>query len=608
MKRFLFFLLPFSLYLFPSAVFASGEFSTAFRSTYTVTKDAETIVSHQIKLTNQQANTFASEYSLTIGSTTVSSIKVTDGTGSLPFTSETSENSTTVNAKLSERPVVGIGGTKTFTIQYRDQDIASSVGKILEVNIPRIAQSKDFDTLETILIVPDNFGKPTTIFPNPTSQTKEGSSYRITFQQNNDTGISAVFGSSQLFHIALTYSLENKGLASTMESITLIPDTSYQRMNYDRIDPKPASVTRDEDGNWIATYKIEGKEKLHIAVSATAELFMSPTISIEEQHPENYLSSNQYWQSENPEIVQLAKTLRTPQAIYDYVVSHLSYDYSKIESDPTRLGGRVALANASKAICTEFTDLFISLARAAGIPSRELNGFAYTQNPKLRPLSLKRDILHSWPEYWDENKKIWIPVDPTWGNTTGGIDYFTKLDFNHIVFAIHGFSPTSPLSAGFFKTGDQEGKTIFVDPATSIESGLGQQIAVHISGPKRIPSLFGSSATLEVENNGQQAVYNIPVVVTSAPGLRVMGISPNIPYLLPGQALNRTMSIRPKMAFLNQKAPIVVTVGEQQSRYEPIITSPIISFQVGAVFFSVAGVISLVIAKRTGNLHLPRRS
>jgi len=82
----------------------------------------------------------------------------------------------------------------------------------------------------------------------------------------------------------------------------------------------------------------------------------------------------------------------------------------------------------------EFTDTFITLVRALGIPAREINGYAYAQNDRLRPLGLEQDVLHSWPEYYDFASQTWQQVDPTWGNTTGGLDYFHKFDLDHFTF------------------------------------------------------------------------------------------------------------------------------------------------------------------------------
>lgn len=592
----------------PSPAFASDEFSTAFRSIYTVASDTQTIVKHQISLTNQRANTFASEYSLVIGSTTVGDIRVSDDKGNLPFTTEESVHSTKISVKLSQRPVVGTGATKTFTIQYQDQDIASLVGKILEVNIPKIANAQEFTTYETRLFVPKNAGPPTTVSPNPSNISKTDSGFLISFENNYDSGISAVFGPSQLFQLTLTYYLENKGLGTKTESITLVPDTAYQRVGYKSINPAPHSIFKDADGNWIASYKLAGKEKLKITASVIAELHMTSSIPINQDDPNLFLAPTQYWPADSPDIITLARGLRTPRAIYDYVVTHLSYDYSKVELGTDRLGARAALASPSKAICTEFTDLFITLARAAGIPARELNGFAYTKNSKLRPLSLERDILHAWPEYWNDKEKRWIQIDPTWGNTTGGIDYFTKLDFNHIVFVTHGTSSTLPLSAGFFKTDDEQGKTISVEPLTvapSFEDSSNFSVTVH--GPGFIPSFFGGHVQVELTNHTLQALYNLPITV-NMPQLFSSEIPSSIPFILPGQQLKKNISLKPPAAWTYQKERIEITIGGKQGSYDVFITPPIISYQGGAVVFAVAAVISLFFAARARYLHLSRRS
>jgi hypothetical protein len=57
--------------------------------------------------------------------------------------------------------------------------------------------------------------------------------------------------------------------------------------------------------------------------------------------------------------------------------------------------------------CTEHTLLFVSLARAAGIPAREVGGLAYPD--------IGRPVFgwHAWAEIHDGRQ--WVSVDPTWG-------------------------------------------------------------------------------------------------------------------------------------------------------------------------------------------------
>jgi len=42
-------------------------------------------------------------------------------------------------------------------------------------------------------------------------------------------------------------------------------------------------------------------------------------------------------------------------------------------------------------------------------------------------------------------------IDPTWGSTTSGIDYFKNLDLDHIAFVIKGSESEYPIPAGGYK-------------------------------------------------------------------------------------------------------------------------------------------------------------
>jgi len=88
------------------------------------------------------------------------------------------------------------------------------------------------------------------------------------------------------------------------------------------------------------------------------------------------------------------------RAIYDYLVVTMKYD----KTIPGWGKGDTERACDIKAgNCTDFHSLFISLARAKGIPARFVIGF---------PLTAKDGLVkgyHCWAEFWDG--KAWIPVD-----------------------------------------------------------------------------------------------------------------------------------------------------------------------------------------------------
>ena len=171
------------------------------------------------------------------------------------------------------------------------------------------------------------------------------------------------------------------------------------------------------------------------------------------------------------------------------------------------MGAVAALQNPDQAICMEFTDLFIALSRAAGIPAREIDGYAYTENPQLQPLGLVADVLHAWPEYYDKDKGVWIPIDPTWASTSGGIDYFNKLDLRHFTFVIHGESSVTPYPPGSYKLGPNPQKDVYVSFGTLPENRI-TNLNVSISPVRTLPFL-NSIYLVNIGNPGPQALYSI---------------------------------------------------------------------------------------------------
>ena len=180
------------------------------------------------------------------------------------------------------------------------------------------------------------------------------------------------------------------------------------------MDPRPTNVIVDKDDSWLAQYNLLPSQKVDVIVDGKAEVHLVPKIQkLSEKESAIYIAQKQYWEASSDTIRELADELKTPQAIYNYVVKTLKYDFSRVTDSKPRLGALGALKEQNSAVCLEFTDLFIALARAEGIPAREVDGFAYTENSKQRPFSLVKDILHAWPEYYDKDQKTWIMVDPT---------------------------------------------------------------------------------------------------------------------------------------------------------------------------------------------------
>lgn len=493
---------------------AAGEFLTSTTITYEVKPDGATEVTHGITLTNKLSLVYATGYTLVLQGYTPSNVEAWDNKGPLTFTQEKVDKGTKINLAFNEQ-ALGEGSQLSFSIRYRQGDIATQKGQVWEITIPKQVDAGQVTDYTVRLVVPKSFGKAAFVSPSPLRT--EGGQEKLTYvfekKQVAATRIVAAFGQFQTYDFNLSYHLQNQEKFPVKMEVALPPDTGYQRVSLGDVQPKPEIVRIDEDGNWLAVYYIKGQENIEVKVRGAAQIFATPQDieKLSDGERQKYLAPSEVWQVADTKIATLAKTLKTPKAIYDYVVGHLSYNYNRVKPETKRLGAAMALEKPDQAICTEFTDLFIALARAAGIPARELEGYAYTTDPQLQPLSLVQDVLHAWPEYWDEEKNQWIQVDPTWGNTTGGVDFFSKLDFNHFVFVVHGSDPSRPYPAGSYKADGRKGRDVDVHFG-KYEQSKPVEISAELF-PKsavQIPFLW-QEGSLWVTNQGPSAIRDLGV-------------------------------------------------------------------------------------------------
>lgn len=593
---------------FPQTILAEEKnFATSYNVLYDISSDGVTSVTEKIILKNLTSQYYANQFKLTIGATQISDVKASDEGGPMEVNTQNQDSATIIDVKFNSA-VAGLGKTLNWTLSFKSKDFAEKTGKVWEVRAPRIA-SDDVESYNLTMSVPLFFGEPTLITPTPKSQSSSSGRLFLTFMgdQLKTSGVSASFGTNQLFDFDLSYHLENPNLVPIITNIALPPDTAYQDVIYQRMSPAPINVTVDDDGNYLAWYKLSRGDKLDVKVVGSAKLYTSskvknPTLS--EALRKRYTSTDKYWEKDNPAILnkaaQIVEKAQDPtdkaKLLFRFVVGALKYDSDRLSDNIERLGAVTALSNPNSAVCMEFTDLFIALARASGIPARELDGFAYTANPKLRPLSLNRDILHAWPEYWDEAKG-WVMVDPTWENTTGGVDYFFKLDLNHFVFAVKGLSSNTPAPAGSYKYIGQDSKDVKVSLSDKDFLGKPQlDIKVKVSSP--ILAGFPEKIKVSLTNLGN-SLYSSSDLAVNAGRLKILGTeglkSGPIPAFGTAEfELNLRTTRQPfgfKSLFENYQDEINVLVAGQKFSQQ-VEVKPFIIFQ--TVPFLAFGIISMM--------------
>jgi len=587
--------------IFPSLTFAqTGNFSNSADATYTIAESGVTHVKFVLVLTNNTSQYYASQYDLNLGFTDIENIKAIDSKGVMQ-TFLKSDNNHTILSAIFNTTTVGLNKTTPFTIEFDTTDVAKQTGNTWELTIPGLADQREFDNFSVHIKQPASFGKPS--YSKPPLM---GRSLDFTKEQLNSSGISIGFGDYQTYDFSATYHLNNRHLFPETAEIALPSDTNYQTISLDTLNPKPSEVLQDDDGNWLAKYTLWPKQTLAIKASGKVQVLLEPKEQpLDITMRKAYLAEQPYWDVTNTQIQNESSILKTPEAIYHYVVKQVTYDYNRVSQNQPRLGAAAILQHPTSAMCLEFTDLFIALARSAGIPAREVDGYGYTNNSTYKPLSLGSDILHAWPEYYDDIKRTWIMVDPTWGNTTKGIDYFSNLDLDHIAFVIKGISSTYPIPAGGYKVTNQSANKDIVVTVAANDTLMASIPSVHIT--------LNNNLLVPTKVNGEITIANPSGTSIPAQDIQVTS------QIMKMRTQRFTMSSVPpfgrmvvpisfeKTSILTNMLPTVtIQIGNNKTA-KTVLLFPFISkltILIGGVTLGIITIIIFAITKRARNLFI----
>ncbi len=152
----------------------------------------------------------------------------------------------------------------------------------------------------------------------------------------------------------------------------------------------------------------DGKGSGWTTLMLTRDFKKADKVSLSKEDLQKFLKSTPAIQSDNAEIKSFSagivgsetnpikKAELLQKAIFDLIGKDVNRNSNTALEVLERKAGD----------CTEHSLLFNALARAAGIPSREVTGLMYTQAPS------PQFYWHVWNEIHDGER--WISVDPTW--------------------------------------------------------------------------------------------------------------------------------------------------------------------------------------------------
>lgn len=278
--------------------------------------------------------------------------------------------------------------------------------------------------------------------------------------------------------------------------LPFLPETPYQEIQEVDIEPQDGvNVSYDQTyHNKILNYLITSPQnpslkfnvRYRIKRSEYSDKHVSPKSFLSEEDLQKYLQADRLV-TISPKIKTMAKeiiqakatTMDKARAIYDYVFKNVSYDKS-ISGWGNGDTERVCLLKSGN--CTDFHSLFISLARASGIPAKFVMGVPLANDKREGEIP----GYHCWAEFYDE-KLGWVPVDisEAWKNKSKYEYYFGTIGADRLEISVgrdivlEPNANTEPLNYFFYPYVEVDGKK-FLKIKTSFrfkDVNLGKEVS-----------------------------------------------------------------------------------------------------------------------------------
>jgi len=174
-----------------------------------------------------------------------------------------------------------------------------------------------------------------------------------------------------------------------------------------RLQGDTLTITREDAGALRAGYRLPLGAR-----SGMMALFLEPEPLLEVRSPEIRSLADRLRRNEtDPRVVA--------ERINDWVHDSLKKEIT------VGVPSALATLHARVGDCNEHTQLYVALARAAGIPARVAAGLAYLDG---------KFYYHAWPEVWLQR---WVAVDPTFGQFPA--------DASHLRFTVGGLGRQAEL-------------------------------------------------------------------------------------------------------------------------------------------------------------------
>lgn len=256
---------------------ASEQFHTKVQVTYHFDPQGNSQVTQEYSLTNLTSETGASSYEFDILDQTPQNLTAHDSHGSLNLKIVTHQSGLTRVLIPFKQLTAGKGKTYDFYLTYSGPSV-SKVDGLWKISLPNTSSNNPNQDISIRLIVPEEYGRPLTLYPTAYSVLRDGQNLIYTFSSESDrisSGIYAIFGKLNLVGFNLYYSPVKKG-----QKLEIPNDKPGQLVFIDQIEPFPDNISVNLDGKWEIEY-LKNVEKSvvtgHLLVDASSSAIFPET-------------------------------------------------------------------------------------------------------------------------------------------------------------------------------------------------------------------------------------------------------------------------------------------------------------------------------------------
>jgi transglutaminase-like putative cysteine protease len=239
--------------------------------------------------------------------------------------------------------------------------------------------------------------------------------------------------------LTILYNFDIIGDTSKIDFISLIPADYEDRqkifnINYSML---PEHIFYNGSNKYAEFIILNPSSDFELEIKADLEIYdydLDRALSLNKSKPMTedllkYLEEEKYIEV-NDQLIQNIDSIHIAteipldhvEILYEYVMENLDY----IEYNPEDLGAVETLKNKG-GDCTDYTDVFVTLCRAAGFPARSVEGYPIDTGDLA--------MGHNWPEVFISGYG-WIPFDPTYDDNNGSSESSTFKNLKNVYIYI----------------------------------------------------------------------------------------------------------------------------------------------------------------------------